>query len=524
MDFIWILFAFGCGLLARTLSLPPLIGYLIAGFSLNFIGIEAPELLNLLSDLGITLLLFTIGLKLKVKDLIQPSVWITTISHMGSWILLFLVLTILPATYAISYFSGLEWTTIALVGFALSFSSTVCIVKILEESGELKSRHGKLAVGILVMQDIIAVFFMVFATGVLPSIWAVGLLGLWFLRKPIGWLMNQVGHGELLPLLGFFLAFGGYELFKVVGIKGDVGAIVIGILLSSHSKSTELYKALMGFKDLFLIGFFLSIGFTALPNYEMITLALVLTLILPFKSILFFTLLNLLGHRARTSFLSSMVLSNYSEFGLIVVAFCVEAQWLAKDWLVVLALSVSFSFILTSLFYRNAHRIYRDRNTLINRFEKASLHRDDTFKLPKHAEILVIGMGRVGKGTYHSLERLQGEKVWGIDSDEDRVSKLQKIGYRALFGDGEDSDLWRNMDLSNTRLVLIALPYIQDIKNIQEQLNSVNYSGKVVAIARYEDQIEQLEECGIDRIFNFYTEAGVGFAEESLTLLHEKSN
>ncbi|NVK87575.1 MAG: NAD-binding protein, partial [Gammaproteobacteria bacterium] len=130
---------------------------------------------------------------------------------------------------------------------------------------------------------------------------------------------------------------------------------------------------------------------------------------------------------------------------------------------------------------------------------------------------------RVGKGTYHSLCKLVENRVWGIDSDEERVKRLQDSGYRVLFGDGEDSDLWQNMDLTHTRLVLIALPYIQDIKNIQDQLRSVNYPGKVVAIARYEDQIEQLTECGIDRIFNFYTEAGVGFAEESLALLNSQS-
>ncbi|MBT8449146.1 MAG: cation:proton antiporter [Gammaproteobacteria bacterium] len=522
MDFIWILFAFICGLLARMFALPPLIGFLFAGFFLHFVGVTASEHLETLSNLGITLMLFTIGLKLNVKDLLQPSIWAGTLGHMSIWIVAMGGLLFIPVGIGLSYFTDLDWSVISIIVFALSFSSTVCIVKILEESGEMKTRHGKLAIGILIMQDIVAVVFMVFATGTVPSIWALGLFGLYFLIKPLGYFSERAGHGELLPLMGFFLAFGGYELFYLVGIKGDLGALVAGVLLSSHTKSDELYKSLMSFKDLFLIGFFLSIGFTALPSMEMVWLALGITLLLPIKMLLFFFLMMALKVRARTAFLSSLVLGNFSEFGLIVMALCIDSGWIEKEWLVVLALSVSFSFVITSLIYKRAHTIYRTYQKIITRFDKEVTAYGDTCQIPKDSEVLVIGMGRVGMGTYRSLCRLVNEKVWGMDADEERVKRLQEQGLRVKFGDGEDSDLWENMDMSHIKLVLIALPYIDDIKNIQEQLTNANYTGKVVAIARYEDQIERLSECGIDRIFNFYDEAGVGFAEESLALLQEQ--
>lgn len=519
MEFIWILFAFGCGVVARAAALPPLIGYLLAGFLLNFMGQESGETLQVLADLGITLMLFTIGLKLHVKDLMKAEVWFSTLAHMSLWIMLAGSLVILVASFAFSYFVGIDYKTAALIGFALSFSSTVCIVKILEESGELKTRHGKLAVGILVMQDVVAVGFLVAATGKIPSLWALALFALAFARPVINQLMERVGHGELLPLMGFFLAFGAYELFTLVNIKGDLGSLIAGVIISYHAKSTELYKSLMSFKDLFLIGFFLSIGFTALPNLEMVLIALAITLILPLKALLFFACFSLLKLRARTAFLSSLVLSNYSEFGLIVVALCASLGWLPKEWLVILAIAVSFSFVLTSVLYRSAHTIYRNGQHYITRFESKSEYKDDVFVLPKDAEVLVIGMGRVGKGTYQSLVKLTDNRVWGIDADEERINNLKSEGYRVLFGDAEDYDLWNGMDLSNTRLVLIALPYIRDIINIQEQLTNANYRGKVAAIARYEDQIEELQQCGIDKIFNFYNEAGVGFAEESMTLI-----
>lgn len=523
MDFIWIFFAFICGLLARSIAMPPLIGYLSAGFALNFLGFEGSNHLETLSNFGITLMLFTIGLKLNVKDMLKVNVWGGTLANMSLWVVMTTAFALLPISVGLSYFADIDMETAALIAFALSFSSTVCIVKILEESGEIKSRHGKLAVGILVMQDVVAVVFMVIATGKLPSIWAIALFGLIFVRKPMGYFLEKAGHGELLPLMGFFLAFGGYELFKLGGVKGDLGALIAGMLLSGHLKSSELYKSLMSFKDIFLIGFFLSIGFTALPNLEMVLIALVITLLIPLKSVLFFSFFSLLNVRARTAFLSSLILGNYSEFGLIVIALCVQSAWMDKEWLVVVALAVSFSFVFTSLIYAKAHNFYRLYKPLITRFEKSGRVNDDVCMLPREARILVIGMGRVGKGTFSTLRKLVVDDVVGMDSSEERVKRLNEKGYRVLFGDGEDYDLWQKMNLSNIELILIALPYIQDIKIIQDQLKSVGYAGKVAAIARHEDQIEQLSEYGIDRIFNFYTEAGVGFAEESLALLDGKA-
>ncbi len=519
MDFIWIVFAFVFGMSVRMMSLPPLVGYLIAGFTLHSFGIQSSEVLSLLSDLGITLMLFTIGLKLNIKSLLKTEVWLTTISHMALCVVIFSLLFWGLAYFSIQFFDGLSLKTIAIIAFALSFSSTVCVVKILEESGEIKTRHGKFAVGVLVMQDIVAVVFMVFATGKLPSIWALTLFGLLFIRPLLNRLLDNAGHGELVPLLGFFLAFGAYELFNAVDLKGELGALIIGALVSHHSKSTELYKSLMSFKDLFLIGFFLSIGFTALPSTDMIIVALMIVLLIVIKGALFYGLLSLMKFRVRNSFLSSLILTNYSEFGLIVIALCVQLKWISEDWLVILALAVSFSFVLNSIIYRQAHSLYQKYKTILKRFEHPSPLRSDRASLLNDAKVLIIGMGRVGKGTYFSMKEVLGDNVWSMDADEERVLQLQKQGFRIFFGDGEDADLWESMNLKDTELVLIALPQIADIQNIQKQLKASQYQGKVAAIARYEDQIQELSDCGIDRIFNFYKEAGVGFAKESLSLI-----
>lgn len=519
MDFIWIFVAFICGLVFKFVSLPPLIGFLCAGFILNFYGVEPDANLQTLSDLGITLMLFTIGLKLNIKDLIKPEVLVGTLSTASIWILLFTGFSMLYMSFGLAYFDVLTLQNAALLGFAMSFSSTVCIVKVLEESGELKTRHGKLAIAVLVMQDIIAVVFLALATGKMPSIYALGLPLILVIRPLLDKLLNLAGHGELLPLTGFFLALGGYELFDIVDVKGDLGALIMGFVMSAHPKSTELAKSLLGFKDLFLIGFFLSIGFITIPTWSMVSMALFICMLLPVKYVLFFFTFNALKLRARTSYLAGLVLSNFSEFGLIVVALSVNMGWLQKDWLVILAISVSISFVFTSICYRFVHRIYPKVKPYLLRFERKHRLDEDAHVSPGDASIMVVGMGRVGKGSFVALSNEVGDNVLGLDADIEKVKALQATGLQVICGDAEDADLWERIDISGIELILLALPSLEDIDNICRQLTLAGYKGKLAAMARFEDEREQLASSGIDKVFNFYSEVGVGFAEESLAML-----
>ena len=519
MEFIWILFAFACGFLAKLTTLPPSIGYLCAGFILNFLGFQADNMVIELANIGITLMLFTIGLKLNIADLAKKEVWAGSISHSLIWLVVGCLFIKLFALAAIPFITNLTFQSFALIIFALSFSSTVCVVKLLEDHGEMKTRHGKLAVGILVMQDIIAVMFLVAATGKTPSIWALSLLLLFPLKPIFSKLITKVGHGELIPLMGFFLAFGAYELFELVDVKGDLGALLAGMYLASHNKATEINKSLLSFKDIFLIGFFLSIGFTALPTWEMLGTAALMTLLLPIKFMLFFYLFNKFRLRARTSFLSALTLANFSEFGLIVAALSSKSGWVDKEWLVILSLAVSISFIITSVLYNYAHDFYAQYKTLFNRFQHSKKLPEDSFVQPCDAPVVIIGMGRVGMGAYKALEMQTPNQAWGLDTDKTKLTLLHKMNIRAYQGDAEDADFWENIDLTQIKLVLLALPSVQDIMNITSQLQHAKYQGKIAAIARYDDERVALEKFGVDKVFNFYSEAGVGFAEESINLV-----
>ncbi|MEL0113993.1 MAG: cation:proton antiporter, partial [Rickettsiales bacterium] len=340
-DVVWIAVAFVMGLLSRGVGLPPLVGFLAAGFLLNVQGITSGEMLETLSDLGITLLLFVVGLKLNLATLGRPQVWAVAGAHMACVVAVFGAGLFGLALLGAPYLGGLALPQAALIAFALSFCSTVFAVKVLEERGEMASLHGRIAIGILIMQDLAAVVFLAVSTGSWPSPWALSVLLLIPLRPVLHHLLVRVGHGELLVLYGLLLALGGAEAFETVGLKGDLGALILGVLMANHVKADELAKTMLGFKDLFLLGFFLSIGMAGQPSAATLVLGVLLTPLIFLKSALFFALFTGFKLRARTAFFSSLNLTNFSEFGLIVAAIGVANSWIDTEWLIALAIAMS---------------------------------------------------------------------------------------------------------------------------------------------------------------------------------------
>ena len=521
MDFLWILTAFALGFLVKQIGLPPLVGYLVAGFGLHAWGIEANDSLTVLADLGVTLMLFTIGLKLNVASLLKPEVCVTAISHTALWCGLLLGKWLLLAAlgFGLTGFFALSWQTALLIAFALSFSSTVGVLKLLEDMDEVKTRHGKVAIGILVIQDIIAVGFLVIATGKAPSLWALLLLLLIPLRPVINALMEKGGHGELLPLTGFFLALGGAELFTLVNLKGDLGALLIGVLIANYPKSTELYKSLISFKDIFLIGFFLSIGFTATPTLEMLLVASGISLLLLLKFALFLGLFLSLYMRPRNAFLCAITLANFSEFGLIVANMSLLKGWLSNDWLVIIALSVALSLVISSAIFKYSHRIYSRYQHFFKRLQWRYSETCYVFPQPDNTKVMIIGLGRVGRATYDYLAQANPDEIVGIDADEERVKTGQQQGRTMILGDGEDVDFWSCVDLKPISLIMLSTPGVLEKQYMIEQIRAHHFTGKIACIARYDDERDQLLAAGADAVFSYFAEVGAGFAEEGKRLV-----
>jgi predicted Kef-type K+ transport protein len=515
-DVTWILLAFVFGLLARAVGLPPLIGYLVTGFLLHAQGAVPGDVLEKLSDLGVTLLLFSIGLKLNLRTLARPEVWAVTGIHMVIVCGVFGLGLFVLAWAGVGAFAGLDLATSFLVAFALSFSSTVFVVKILEQRGEMASLHGRTAIGVLVVQDVLAVGFIAVSTAKLPSAWALLVIAALFPLRPVLMrLLKIVGHGELLVLYGLVLALGGAELFELIGIKGDVGALIMGVLLASHAKSDELNKTMLGFKDLFLLGFFLSVGLSGTPALESFLVAALLVPLVIFKSALFFFLFTRFRLRARTSLFASIDLGNFSEFGLIVASLAASQGWISFDWLVVIAIALAFSFVLASVVNGYSYALHDRFREHLRRFQSdLRLPYDEAIEIGG-ARFLVIGMGGVGTGAFAYMDEIFPGQVLGVDTDLDRVRTNAEAGRNVIRGDPSDIDFWDRVNAAHcVQLVMLALPKVSTSLAVIQQLRKSGYQGQIAAIARYPDEVSALEASGADSVFNIYSQAGSGFASQ----------
>ncbi|HHH45150.1 MAG TPA: potassium transporter Kef [Gammaproteobacteria bacterium] len=514
-DIIAIGVAFILGLGARFVGLPPLVGYLVAGFVLYGFGGRATQTLTEFSEIGVTLLLFSIGLKLRVGNLLMPQIWAVAGLHMTISVMVAAVLVFVLGVTGLDLFSSLDAGTIAVIAFALSFSSTVFAVKVLEEKGEMSSLYGRIAIGILIIQDIVAVLFLAVSTGKVPTVWALLLLGLVPLRPVLEAMLRKCGHGELQILFGLTLALGGAQVFELVGVKGDLGALILGVLLARNSGASELSRQLLGFKDLFLVGFFLTIGLSGPLSVDALTGALLLLLLVPFKTVLFFLLLSRFHLRVRTALLGSLALANYSEFGLIVAAIAVSAGWLTSQWLITIAIALSLSFILAAPLNTASYRLYARFRSALAAFESGRRIAEEEVIDPGDATVLVFGMGRIGQVAYDTIRQRMGDTVLGVDIDSATVAQLRASGRRVIQGSATDVDFWDRIDLNHhdVKLILLAMPSHDENLFAARQLHELGYAGSIAAVAKYPDELPALRQAGVHAAYNLYAEAGSGFAE-----------
>ena len=523
---IWIIVAFILGFAARQVGLPPLVGFLVAGFVLNTMGVREGVLVGELSDIGVTLLLFSIGLKLRLGSLIRPEVWAGALLHMLITVIVFGLGIFALAKTGLFLFSGLDFKLSLMLAFALSFSSTVFAVKVLEEKAEMTSLHGRVAIGILIIQDILAVIFLTASADRLPSPWALFVpVVLLAIRPLLMKIMDRCGHGELLILFGFCVAFGvGAAGFELVGLKPNLGAFILGVLIANHPKASELAESLFSFKEIFLIGFFLKIGLSGAPGLEALGIAALFVLVTPFKVALFFLLLTRFKLRARSSLLASFSLANYSEFGLIVDAIGEANGWISSEWLLIIAIALSATFVLASPLNAAAQNIYNRLADRLKPYETKTRHPDDQPIDPGNAEIAVFGMGRVGTGAYDFMRTKFGDVVIGVDYDPLTIKKHQEAGRNVIYGDPTDLDFWARMRRDKTKIRMLLLAMSKHAANLAaaKQFVQKKSPGIIAATAQFDDEITALREAGVHAAYNFYAGAGSGLAEHVVEMMESQ--
>lgn len=523
IDALWLSIAFVFGLLSKRVGLPPLVGFLFGGFLINFSGFHEGKLyggLEAMSDIGVMLLLFTIGLKLKFKTLLKKEIWVTASVHMLITILFLSALLTLLATFGLQSFAGLTFSSSLMIGFALSFSSTVFVVKILESKGEMDSYHGKLSIGILVIQDIFAVLFIAFSSKELPSVWVVFLPPLlWALKTILSKILDTLEHGEMVPVFGFFTTFiAGAFSFTIFGLKPDLGALIIGMLLVNHPRVNELYNRMAEYKDFFLIAFFINIGFVGLPNWASFTTALILLPFILLKGLLFLFILSRFPLQPRTAFLGGLSLTNYSEFGLIVGVIGLSLGLISNDWLVTMALLMSLSFVVASPFNRKAHVLFDRFKPRILKLSKGE-HGEDCEPVDfGDAEYIIVGLSSVGKPAFETLKaNFDQEKVLGLDFNMEIVEEFSKTGDNVKWADTTDSELWDNVDTTKVKAIFLTLSDEEANRNVMQEIKRIkNRHFKVFTFCKFPDQVEKYMEEGFDFVFDYKNYLGKAYVEKAL--------
>lgn len=487
MDIIWIGLAFMLGLLLNRIHIPPLVGYLLAGIALSFTSYEAGSVLHEISHLGVIFLLFTVGLHIRIKNILQKEVLGVGLIHLFISTILF---------FPVSLYFGLSTEAALVVSITLGFSSTVLAAKGLEARNELSSYYGRLAIGILIVQDLVAIAIIAYAGGGIPSPWAVLLLGLPIIRPLLSKLLLTIERDELLLLMALSLAVGGSALFEAVKLSGELGALVMGMLLVNDQKAEELEKKIWGIKEAFLVGFFLEIGLGGMPDTDGFRFIGTLLILLPVKAVLFYGLFMAFKLRSRTGFLSTITLTAYSEFTLIAGAVAASTGIISSEMMVILGLLTAISYVINAILVRYEDLLWQLTNPVLRIFERKVKHPDHQPVSLGAAKYLVIGLGDTGEAALKRF-REQNESAVGIDINPDRVKQLIDAGCRVLYADAQDAYFWEELDMKKVKTILIAMSGDIYTKTfIVEQLRKKKYEGVIRVLTQNLREAEMVKKSG----------------------------
>lgn len=506
MEAVWVGFAFLMGFLATRIGMPSLVGYLLAGFlispTLSIFGVtsEYGNVLAALAHAGVLLLLFSVGLKLNIKQVGRAEVFGTGAFSLAA--ITFLLTPLLMLTMSI------ELREAAILSSVLSFSSTVLAVKSLEEKQELRSFYGRATIGILIVQDLMAMVLLSMAGDSTPSWWALPCMAVLLLpqfRKLLHFFLDKSGHDELLLLCGFGLAIGvGGHGFASLGLSGELGALLIGALCARHPKAAELSSSLWGLKEIFLVCFFLSIGMNASPSWHDVSFAFWMIFFLPVQSAIFFGLLLLFKFRARNAFLSALALTNYSEFALIVAAV------ILPQWSVPLAMAVAFSFVVSAPVNKYGHRLFERWEPFLTKLERGVTHPDQQPMSLQGAQLLIVGMGQIGQSAYRAAQSGRPAlSLIGLDSDKEKVQRLCSDGYQVSYANAKDALFWKELDINGLLAVILATEVESASLVCTQQLRQRGFLGTIVTHSRYEEQAQAQIEAGANASYRIQDEAGL---------------
>jgi Kef-type K+ transport system membrane component KefB len=521
------------GALALLLRQPLIVAFIAVGILLGPSGfgvvVHSSEI-ELFARLGIALLLFVVGLKLDVH-IIRTVGPVALLTGLGQVIFTSVV------GYLIALALGMEHVTAIYVAVALTFSSTIIIVKLLSDKREVDSLHGRIAVGFLIVQDIVVVLVMIgltaagqagddaslgrealliIAKGVLMLL-AVVLLTRYVLPR----LLRRLAHSpELLMLFAIGWAVVGASIGDALGFSKEVGAFLAGISIASTPYRELVAARLVSLRDFLLLFFFIELG----ANLDMATIgeqtgaAVLFSLfVLIGNPLIVMVIMGYMGYRRRTGFLAGLTVAQISEFSLILAALGLSLGHLDQSTVGLVTLVGLITISASTYMILYSHQLYAYLGPYLGRFERKVAHRemDALDETEGQVDVLLFGLGRFGS-TLAGILRERGCRLLAIDFDPTAVQLHEKEGYRARYGDAEDPEFIATLPLEKARWVVSTLRDRALNRALLLGLQQQGYRGKVAVSSSTRREATVFREEGVDLVLVPYADA----AKEAADRLH----
>lgn len=485
---------------------PLIIGYILTGI------LVGPSVLDLIhdksvfeaySEIGITLLLFIIGLGLNVgviKSLGKVS--LATASA---------VLAIVGGIGALmSLLLGFTSTEAVVIGMALFFSSTIIILKVLSDKRELTRLHGQIALGVILVEDVVATFALLFVAAA-GTAGALGLteisllilkgvalaLGLYlFYRLMPLFIKFLAGSQELLFMFTIAWGFGVATLFDLSGFSHEVGALFAGVSLASLPYATEMAARLKPLRDFFIVLFFVvlgeSLGFGALQ--QSIVPALVLSAIVIIgKPLIVMSSLGALGYTKLTSFKSAINLSQISEFSIILVVYAAGVGLVSEQLTAVITLVALITISTSTYLMKYDDSIYHLLESKLHIFERKNIkeHRHKRQSYP----IILFGYHRGGHEFLQAFRDMK-QRYLVVDYDPEVIEHLDRQGIRNTYGDATDEELLHEISANKAKLIVSTMSDMSINRSLLGYLRYHNPSAVFICHADSYDQAADLYRHG----------------------------
>lgn len=486
--------------LFRFLKQPSILAFIITGVIVGPLGpfqFQSHDLMEALASIGITLLLFMIGLELKLSELKSVG-RVALIAGSAQMLLTSFV------GFFISSFLGFSSLTSLYVGVALAFSSTIVIIKLLSDKRDLKSLYGKITVGILLVQDLVAIFILIILSTLNSTPTAsisIFDLALVFLKVVVlfGWvillsrtvlprILNVIARSsESLFLFSLAWAFGISALVSspLIGFSIEIGGLLAGIALASTIESYQIITKVKPLRDFFLTIFFVTLGMgIVLTNISEIILPVIVfsAFVLLISPLIVMAILGFMKYKKRTSFFAGVALAQISEFSLIMVFLGNKIGHLDQSVVSIITFVGVITFVFSTYFITHSNSLYKLFLPYLDWFER-KITKEEKKEEEIRDHIVLIGANRMGEGILDALLKKK-EKVIVVDFDPDIIQKLNRKKIKTFFGDITDPEIQEAINLEKASLIISTVTDAEDTSLLLKLLKHVK--GPKVIVAAFE--------------------------------------